>query len=135
MKVIIIFGPPGAGKGTQANLICKKLNFIHFSTGEALRNEIAKKTKLGNQIADIISKGDLVTDELSTQITKNFIIANKNKDVLLDGFPRTLKQAENLLEIFKEFKINKCRNSALNKKIFLRLLLTRKIDIRRVINK
>ncbi len=106
MSVIIIFGPPGAGKGTQAELLCKKLNFLHFSTGTEFRKEIAKKTLLGKELDDLMSKGNLVSDELSITITKNFLTQNRGKNILLDGYPRTLNQIEILLKILEELKIN-----------------------------
>jgi adenylate kinase len=133
MKVIIIFGAPGSGKGTQAKLLCKKLNFIHFSTGEELRKEVAKKTKLGNQINKIISKGNLVSDEISTSITKRFILKNKNKNILLDGFPRNLIQAENCLNLFKKLKISSIQ--VINLKVRNKYLIKRILDRAKIENR
>ncbi len=138
MKVIIIFGPPGSGKGTQAKLLAKQLNLIHFSTGEELRKEANKKTKLGKQINSLISQGNLVPDELSTQITQNFIFSNKKKNILLDGFPRTLKQAENLLTFFKKIGCDKILviNLKVSKKELINRILERaKIEHRKDDNK
>ena len=64
MKYFLIFGPPGAGKGTQSTLIAKRYNFRHISTGELLRNEIAKKSEIGKIAADLIEKGEFVSDDL-----------------------------------------------------------------------
>ncbi|NMB66662.1 adenylate kinase [Candidatus Woesearchaeota archaeon] len=134
MNILIIFGPPGSGKGTQSKLISKNLNYLHFSTGEQLRAEVSKGTELGKEIDSLISKGKFVPNELSTEITRNFIILNKEKNILLDGFPRNLKQAENLLEILKELKIEdtKIINLEVNdNEIIKRLLLRAKIENRK----
>jgi len=136
MKGIIIFGPPGAGKGTQSELLCKKLDLIHFSTGEELRKEVARKTTLGKKINSLISKGNFVSDELSTKITKKFILKNKNtrkKGILLDGFPRTLSQASELLKILEKLKVSSISVINLDldeEEIIKRLLLRAKIEKR-----
>jgi adenylate kinase len=99
---IIIFGSPGSGKGTQAELICKKLNIPHISTGDILRAEIRNKTKLGCEVEKYIVKGELGPDKLIVDILRLRI---KEKDCvngfLLDGFPRTVSQAK----ILNEFRI------------------------------
>ncbi len=99
MKNIILFGAPGAGKGTQSNIIREKYNFAYISTGEILRKEIQKGTPLGKQAEELINRGELVSDEIIIGMIRSFIEANKNRDLLLDGFPRTVKQAEALDEI------------------------------------
>ena len=70
---IIIFGPPGAGKGTQSKFIVEKYNLYQLSTGELLRDEIKKKTALGAQISSIINSGELVSDEIVSKLIQNFI--------------------------------------------------------------
>ncbi len=100
MKYYIMFGPPGAGKGTHAVAVREKYNLCHISTGELLRAEIAAGTELGIQAKALIDKGSLVPDE----VVENMIAAKFDavKDVngfLLDGFPRTLGQAEDLDKI------------------------------------
>ena len=70
---IILFGPPGAGKGTQAQNIVKKFNLFQISTGDLLRNEIKNKTDIGKEIEDTISKGDFATDEIIDRLLKNKI--------------------------------------------------------------
>ena len=93
---IILFGPPGAGKGTQAKLICEKYFLNHLSTGDLLRKESSKETSLGIQIKNTINDGKLVSNETTIELIKQFIHENKNnkKGFLFDGFPRNKKQAE-----------------------------------------
>jgi len=95
MKYFIIFGPPGAGKGTQSTLIARRYNFRHVSTGELLRNEIAKKSEIGKIACELIEKGEFVPDELVIGIVQEEI-CNPNfveKGYILDGFPRNTSQA------------------------------------------
>ena len=94
---VIIFGPPGAGKGTQAHNIVKKFNLYQISTGDLLRNEVKNQTTIGKDIENIISKGDFATDEIVNELIKNEIFnpLNKNK-LIFDGYPRSLSQAKNL---------------------------------------
>jgi len=93
---IVLFGPPGAGKGTQAKLICEKYFLNHLSTGDLLRKESSKETRLGIQIKNTINDGKLVSNEMTIELIKQFIDENKNnkKGFLFDGFPRNKKQAE-----------------------------------------
>jgi len=94
MLNLILFGPPGAGKGTQSDLLMKQYNLTYISTGEALRNEIKMGTPLGLQAKNIIESGGLVDDEIIVQIIGNALQAEKNSDgFLFDGFPRTYVQA------------------------------------------
>jgi Adenylate kinase and related kinases len=94
---VIIFGPPGAGKGTQANNIVNKFNLNQVSTGDLLRNEVKNQTNIGKDIENIISKGDFATDEIVNELIKNVIYDPKKKNKLIfDGYPRSLNQAKNL---------------------------------------
>ncbi len=94
MLNIALFGPPGAGKGTQSKKLIEKYNLAYISTGDILRNEIANKTTLGLKAKSIIERGELVSDEIIVQIIEGFIEANsKVRGVLFDGFPRTYVQA------------------------------------------
>ena len=94
---VIIFGPPGAGKGTQSNNIVKKFNLYQISTGDLLRNEVKNQTDIGKDIENIISKGDFATDEIVNELIKKAIFdPNKKNKLIFDGYPRSLNQAKNL---------------------------------------
>ena len=94
---VVIFGPPGAGKGTQAQNIVKKFNLHQVSTGDLLRTEIKKKSEIGKEIEEIISKGDFATDDVVNKLIKNIIFDPQKKNRLIfDGYPRSLSQAKNL---------------------------------------
>ena len=99
---IVIFGPPGAGKGTQSSFIVKKFNLYQLSTGELLRKEINDKTQLGKQISSIINSGNLVSDEIVGNLIEKFI-TNKDyrKRLIFDGYPRNLSQARYLDVLLK----------------------------------
>jgi adenylate kinase len=97
MLNIVLFGPPGSGKGTQAENIIKKYNLKHLSTGDLLRAEIAAKTELGLKAKSIMDKGALVPDEIVIGMIEKRINAEKDpKGFIFDGFPRTVAQAESL---------------------------------------
>lgn len=94
---LILFGPPGAGKGTQALKIAGKFGWIHISTGDILRAEVSHGTPLGMKVKSIMDTGDLVSDDLLFEIMESVFIKNSNaKGFVLDGFPRTLNQAQEL---------------------------------------
>ena len=125
---IILFGPPGAGKGTQAQSIVKKHNYFQLSTGDLLRNEIKKKTDLGKEIEDIISKGNFASDEIVNKLLKNTILNLKFRDrIIFDGYPRSIEQAKNLDLILNEF----------NQKIdlIISLVVSREIIEKRIIGR
>lgn len=95
--IAILFGPPGGGKGTQAAYIAERFGLPHVSTGEMLRNEAAKGTSLGNEVAPIMAEGNLVPDEMIVRVIESRLAEpDAGNGVLLDGFPRTVPQAEAL---------------------------------------
>lgn len=103
MRYYVLFGPPGAGKGTQAKFLAEKYNLHHISTGDLLRQEIKKGTDLGNQAAVLINAGNFVPDEVVVAMIKNCIEENTQVEgFLFDGFPRTIPQAETLDVLLKE---------------------------------
>ena len=101
-KYFILFGPPGAGKGTHAAPMVKRFHRKHISTGELLRSEIASGTELGKHARALIEKGDFVPDEVVEGMIANTFAANPHvKGFLLDGFPRTVQQAMDLDEMLE----------------------------------
>lgn len=103
MLNVIIFGPPGSGKGTQSIKIAEKFNLAHISTGDIFRGEIKNKTPLGLKVQQIIERGELVPDELLVEILENALDKQTGKaGYIFDGFPRTLRQAEDLDALMKK---------------------------------
>ena len=104
---VILFGAPGAGKGTQANFLIKKFDLTQISTGDMLREAVKRKTELGRKVETIMSNGDLVPDDIIFSLISDRL---DNKDVkngfIFDGFPRNLKQAQKLDEIMNDMNIN-----------------------------
>lgn len=98
MLNIILCGAPGSGKGTQSQFIVDKYQVSHLSTGDLLRAEIARKSELGNQVNDIISRGELVPDEIMLALIENYMdqLPKDAKGIIFDGFPRTVNQAKEL---------------------------------------
>ena len=106
MLNIIIFGPPGAGKGTQSEHLKEKYNLTYISTGQVLRAEMAAGTEIGLKVKDIIDHGGLASDEIVTEIIEKFIVNHSDSNgFLFDGFPRTVKQAEILEDLFKKYNL------------------------------
>jgi len=102
MLNIVLFGPPGSGKGTQSEKIIEKYGLVHLSTGDILRNEIAKKSELGMQAKAIMEKGELVSDDIVIGMIKNKIESQASaKGYIFDGFPRTVDQAKALDELLE----------------------------------
>jgi adenylate kinase len=128
MLNIILFGPPGAGKGTQSKKIADKYNLIHISTGDALRKAIIKQTPLGIEAQKLIDDGNYVTDEMAIELIKEEL--NNYEDLngfVFDGFPRTTFQAEQFPEILSEFggKVNLMVSMQVEDNILLERLLNR----------
>ena len=94
---IILFGPPGAGKGTQAKYLVNKLNCFQISTGDILREEINKNSEIGKKITDDMNNGKFVSDEIVNKLIKNLVFDPQKKNKLIfDGYPRSINQAKNL---------------------------------------
>ena len=101
---IVIFGPPGAGKGTQSNFIVNKFRLHQLSTGDLLRKEIKDQTKLGNEISSIINSGNLVNDDVVSGLIEKYISNKIYKNRLIfDGYPRNLNQVTNLNKLLKKY--------------------------------
>ena len=101
---IVIFGPPGAGKGTQSKFIVNKFNLYQLSTGDLLRNEIRNKTELGSKISSIMNSGELVSDKIVGDLIEKFVSQDEYKNkIIFDGYPRTLIQAKNLDNLLKKY--------------------------------
>jgi len=93
---LVLFGPPGSGKGTQAELLRDKLGFVHYSTGEVFRDHISRKTPVGLEVEEYVTTGKLVPDDVVLEVVNAFVADHVGKPVVYDGFPRTLPQAEGL---------------------------------------
>lgn len=103
MLNIVIFGPPGSGKGTQSVKLAEKYNLTHISTGDIFRSEIKAKTELGLKVQSIIESGELVSDDLLVDLLRSAMQKSKDTEgYLFDGYPRTTRQALDLEELLKE---------------------------------
>ncbi|MBI9054052.1 MAG: adenylate kinase [Bacteroidales bacterium] len=104
MLNIVLFGPPGAGKGTQSQKIINKFNLVHISTGDILRKAISEKTPMGIEAQKLIDDGNYVTDEMAIAIIKEELDRHKNTNgFIFDGFPRTKYQAETFPKLLSEY--------------------------------
>ena len=127
---IILFGPPGAGKGSQGDLLVKKFNLFKISTGDLLRNVIKKESTLSKKISLAINKGEFVSDEIINNLILE-IISNKalTNRLIFDGYPRNIPQAENLDVLLKKFnqKISCVLNLNVDQNIITKRILGRQI--------
>ena len=105
--IIILLGPPGSGKGTQANFIQSKLSIPHLSTGDILRQSVKNETNLGRKVKDIMAKGKLVSDDLVLDVIKERVSQSDcDQGFILDGYPRNIIQAESLNMVLKDINRN-----------------------------
>ncbi len=93
---IVLFGPPGVGKSTQADLIAQNLNFKKFSMGDILRDEVTLQSELGKKIERYVEAGELVPDDIVFELVKKFVYEHQKAHILFEGYPRTIRQAEAL---------------------------------------
>ncbi len=127
---IIIFGPPGAGKGTQAKFLVKRLNSFQISTGDMLRKEIEKNTDIGKKIINNMNEGKFVDDEIVNKLLEYIIFNPQKKNKLIfDGYPRTINQAKNLDKLLNKSdqKINHIFFLNVNKNSIIKRIEKRKI--------
>ena len=122
---LLFLGPPGAGKGTQASLFCKKYGVEHLSTGDLLRDEVSTGSVLGLKAYEIMNRGELVNDDLVLSIVEGRLISQK-KGWLLDGFPRNLIQANSLSHLLD--KINQPLEAVILIKIDDQFLIERLLE-------
>ena len=123
-------GPPGAGKGTQAKILSDQYNLVHLSTGDILRNEIDNQTTIGLDAKNYMDQGLLVPDEVLLSMMENTLTNLKESGIILDGFPRTIPQAEGLDAIFKKLGLNidMVINIYVDKEILINRLIKRAED-------
>ena len=127
---IILFGPPGAGKGTQSKYLVKKLSGFQISTGDMLRNEIQNNSDIGKKIINDMNDGKFVSDEIVNSLIKNVVFDSEKKNKLIfDGYPRSLSQAKNLDILLKDSdqKIDLIFFLNVNKETIMKRIEKRKI--------
>lgn len=124
---IILLGPPGAGKGTQARFLVEERGMVQLSTGDMLRAAKESGTEMGNRVAEVMAKGELVTDEIVIGLIREQLEAHPEKSYIFDGFPRTLMQAVALKNLLAELELSldavveiRVREEALIERISLR---------------
>lgn len=126
---ILLFGPPGAGKGTQSSLLIERNGMKHISTGDLFRAAIKNKTPLGLKVKEVLDRGQLVSDDLTVSLVEEALASLGGKSFILDGFPRTVAQADALADLLKR------RNLSLDRVISLKVpneLLMGRLTGRRV---
>lgn len=135
MTNLILFGPPGSGKGTQAKMLAEKYNLVHISTGDLFRSEIGNKTELGLKAKSYMDAGNLVPDEVTVGMLENKVNANQNASgFIFDGFPRTIPQCEALDKFLrsKNIEVNALISLDVEESELIKRLLSRGKDSGRV---
>jgi len=125
--MFLLFGPPGVGKGTQADLVSNKYKLIKFSMGDILRDEVSLDTSVGNKVKRYLDKGTLAPDDVVVEIVEDFLIDNQKSHLLFDGFPRNLNQALNLEKMVAQL--------GLSINLALELSLSSAEIVKRVVNR
>jgi adenylate kinase len=123
---LLIMGPPGAGKGTQAKILANKFDLVHLSTGDILRKEINKSSEVGIKAQTYMNAGNLVPDEVLLEMMQSTLTELKDSGVILDGFPRTIPQARGLSKIFQS--LNQTIDSIINIEVDKNVLITRLVE-------
>ena len=123
---LLIMGPPGAGKGTQAKILAQKFSLVHLSTGDILRNEIDKASSTGLKAQTYMNAGNLVPDEVLLEMMDSTLSGLKDQGVILDGFPRTIPQAEGLSKIFES--LNQAIDGIINIEVDKNVLINRLVE-------
>jgi len=129
---IILSGPPGCGKGTQAELLIARTGVTHYSTGDVLRDHVRRQTEIGQRAKEFMNAGKLVSDEIVLGIAREFLKTAAGKGVLFDGFPRTIPQAEGLDQVMTEL------NTKVDLTVFINLaddIIVRRLTSRRTCRK
>ena len=98
-EIVLIFGPPGSGKGTQGDLLAESLGLKKVSTGDIFRRNVSEGTELGKKVESIINAGNLVSDDILAQLVESELNSDPSQSILLDGYPRTLVQAQNFRQM------------------------------------
>ena len=132
--IVILLGPPGSGKGTSSNVICKNYNLLPLSTGDLLRERIKQPDEFGQHIAKLMSNGELISDEIINQLVKEIVESDKIKSeyngILFDGYPRTVQQAEFLEQLLADNnqKVNHILLFNIADEIIVERIVSRRID-------
>ncbi len=127
---VILFGPPGVGKGTQAKILSKDLKIVHIATGDILREAVSRGTELGKKAKTFMDRGELVPDEVVIGIIQDRLKQGDAKNgFILDGFPRTLPQAEALDKVFDKMgiKVDRVISMEVDKEVLMNRLTSRRV--------
>ncbi|MBI5154956.1 adenylate kinase [Candidatus Poribacteria bacterium] len=105
---LVLFGPPGAGKGTQSQLACQKFHLHHLSTGDAIRAAIRQGTEFGQKVKSLVECGELIPDDMVTELVRRVVagIRGNTDSILFDGYPRTVEQVRDLDQILEEYNLS-----------------------------
>jgi adenylate kinase len=105
-KVLVVFGPPGAGKGTQAAMLSKRLCYLHLSTGQMFRDAVKSGSDLGKKVGKVIDAGNLVSDKMTSEIIDSYFSKNrKAPGIILDGYPRNINQCYTMDDFLKKYNL------------------------------